>query len=111
MGQRADGNVIDAGAAISSDVVEGNASTGLGAHASRVTDFHSGFGNIRRHIIEKNQLRADIYCLGDLLKRVALNLHGKNWELLADGSKCGGQRTCGQDVIIPINALSPKPSG
>src|SRR5699024_2356185 len=56
--------------------------------------------NIRRHIIEKNQLRADIYCLGDLLKRVALDLHGKNWELLADGSKCGGQRTCGQDVIV-----------
>src|SRR5699024_3189791 len=92
VGQRADGNVIDAGVAICSDVVEGNAATGLGAHASRATNFHSRFRGSGRHIIQKNQLRADVDCLGDLLKGVALDLHGKIWELLADGSKRGGQR-------------------
>src|SRR5699024_11828255 len=67
---------------------------------SRATNFHSRFRGSGRHIIQKNQLRADVDCLGDLLKGVALDLHGKIWELLADGSKRGGQRTRGQDVIV-----------
>src|SRR5699024_12678706 len=95
-----DGNVVDAGSAICSDIVEGNASAGFSAHAGGAADFHGGFRGIGGHIIEKNQLRAGVDGPGDLLEGVALDLHGKVWELLADGSKRSGRRTRGQDVVV-----------